>query len=543
VRGLDAPGRRDKSRRGTPEGVRYLAAYAVLNAVLYSVLLPLWEGFDEPFHFGYVQQLANGEGLPDPRVTRLSLEAGTSLLLAPASYQITQNLPQLTSFKEYFFWPRERRAEVHRALHSIPPEQRRETSEFLNYEAQQAPLAYLLLAAAERALAFISLPVRVAILRMLAAAASSLLLLAGGWRLFSQLGMGAPFRFAALFCVLSSQMLWATVAHIGNDWLAVPLGCWMLVALNSYWSKPGVRAAGIAALWLAAGLLTKAYFLAFIPLLAAVCVWRRRWKDVAIAGIIVGVLAGPWYARNIVRYGAITGTQEARAGVDTFTVLRAAPTLDWPVVMWSTIRSSIWTGNNTFLTFSANTLHVVIGAALLGLLLWALGSHRAVEWITAGYCALFMLALAYAAVVSHFFSGGVVSTPMPWHAQVLLTPLMGLAFLGAARWVRAGRVVAALLVLVSAYMLAVTYVVKLIPIYGGYDGRTSLAGVARLYGQEWGMLVENLNMTALAPAAVIFGLTGMVIVFEVMLVAWWFRGGGAADGAGAANLFRQTRGE
>lgn len=55
---------------------RFLIAYAFLNAVLYSLLLPLWEGFDEPFHFGYVQQLANGQGLPDPRTTRLSGELG-----------------------------------------------------------------------------------------------------------------------------------------------------------------------------------------------------------------------------------------------------------------------------------------------------------------------------------------------------------------------------------------------------------------------------------------------------------------------------------
>src|SRR5947209_6416851 len=62
-----------------------LLAYALMNAVLYSMLLPLWEGFDEPFHFGYVQYLANGNGFPDPRTSRLSQEVGSSLSLAPAS--------------------------------------------------------------------------------------------------------------------------------------------------------------------------------------------------------------------------------------------------------------------------------------------------------------------------------------------------------------------------------------------------------------------------------------------------------------------------
>lgn len=67
-----------------------LIAYALVNAVLYSLLLPLWEGFDEPFHFAYVQQLANGQGLPDARTAGLSREVVASLLLAPASQGVNR---------------------------------------------------------------------------------------------------------------------------------------------------------------------------------------------------------------------------------------------------------------------------------------------------------------------------------------------------------------------------------------------------------------------------------------------------------------------
>ena len=31
--------------------------FGILNACLYSALLPLWEGFDEAFHYGYVETL------------------------------------------------------------------------------------------------------------------------------------------------------------------------------------------------------------------------------------------------------------------------------------------------------------------------------------------------------------------------------------------------------------------------------------------------------------------------------------------------------
>ena len=94
-----------------------LVSYALVSAVLYSVLLPLWEGFDEPFHFAYVQQLANWQGLADPRTSRLSREVAASILLAPASHVVKQNLPQVTSYAQYFSWPASKRSEARRRLH------------------------------------------------------------------------------------------------------------------------------------------------------------------------------------------------------------------------------------------------------------------------------------------------------------------------------------------------------------------------------------------------------------------------------------------
>src|SRR5580658_4985076 len=165
-----------------------LIAYALVNAVLYSLLLPLWEGFDEPFHFAYVQQLANGQGWPDARTARLSREVAASLLLAPASQAVKQNLPQVISYSEYFSWPAARRLDLRRQLDAIPEELRWHASEdSLNYEAQQSPLAYIVLAFPERLLASVSLPVRVALLRIMAGVAGALLLFSGADRLFTQL--------------------------------------------------------------------------------------------------------------------------------------------------------------------------------------------------------------------------------------------------------------------------------------------------------------------------------------------------------------------
>src|SRR5581483_4083222 len=140
-------------RRGAMSARRLLIAFAFANAVLYSLLTPLWEGFDEPFHFAYVQQLANGQGLPDPRTARLSNEVGTSFLLAPASPVIQLNWPEVTSYSQYFSWPASTRAEIRQRLEGIPLGLRWRPSQMPNYEAHQAPLAYLLLAVPERLLA------------------------------------------------------------------------------------------------------------------------------------------------------------------------------------------------------------------------------------------------------------------------------------------------------------------------------------------------------------------------------------------------------
>jgi len=144
----------------------------------------------------------------------------------------------------------------------------------------------------------------------------------GALRLAEQLELPQPWPELLTFCVLSSQMIWATVAHVANDWLAVPLALWLLVLTIDFHERGTMRRAVVCALVLALGLLTKAYFLAFIPLLASVFFLRRRFREAVAAGIILIVAAGPWYYRNIARYGTISGMQELRIGIHPADALR-----------------------------------------------------------------------------------------------------------------------------------------------------------------------------------------------------------------------------
>ncbi len=298
-----------------------LILYGLVNAVLYSTVLPLWEGFDEPFHFGYVQALSNGGGFPDPRTSRLSQEIVSSLLLTPASLSVKRNLPEVTSYTEFFAWPEARRIAVRKQLRQISPRLRWLPSNLLDYEALQAPLAYVALALPERALSTIPLLSRVIMLRILAGATGALLLLFGADRLAGQLGIPDPYKGILLFSTLSSQMIWATLAHIANDWLAVPLTVWLLAMLIRYQGRPSFSQAAFASASLSLGLLTKAYFLAFVPLVVLVYAWRRKWLHLIVGVSLVVIVAGPWYVRNVQLYGSLSGMQELREGVNPMIVL------------------------------------------------------------------------------------------------------------------------------------------------------------------------------------------------------------------------------
>ena len=493
-----------------------LLTYALTNAALYSMLLPLWEGFDEPFHFGYVQYLANGNGFPDARTSVLSKEVGVSLSVAPASLSVQRNLPAVTSYREFFGWAESERLLTHRHLSQIDPGLRWQPSDILDYEALQAPLAYAILALPERALAKTPLPLRVMLLRIMAGALGALLLFFGAERLLGQLEIPDEHKEIAIFCAFSCQMIWATLAHVANDWLAVPLTLWLLVAAIHYEDGPSVRRALVAAGVLAMGLLTKAYFLALIPLPLSVCILRRRWRDLGMTLMLISALAGPWYMRNSERYGVISGMQELRQGTDPLLALQAFQAAKAPAALESYARGALWTANNSFRSFSVNTLRSVLVTWIAALVLWTVTRHRRAEWIVVLFLGLFILALAYDSGINYVASHHESASPGAWYTQVLLVPLLALGLLGTSRSGRIGRAAALLMALLFGYMLVATYWVKLMPLYGGFTGRSSLASMSILYRDRLPSLMVGLNEVSLAPATAILWMASLAAILAVV---------------------------
>jgi hypothetical protein len=251
-------------------------------------------------------------------------------------------------------------------------------------------------------------------------------------------------------------MLHASAAHVANDWLAVPLSTWTLVALLDYWREPApARAARLGA----AAVASKA--------------WRK------------------WYARNAMPYGNLGGMQQTAAGgVGAGEVLQASLSLPWHTALPSLGCGGLWTGNSSFTSFSAVTLNVVLALLVAGLVLWA----RKV-WTSRRRTTVFF---------AH--TGGSRVSATPWYTQAVWAPLVCLVSLGLARSGLWGVWAGASLSVLTAYLQPATYLVRLIPMYSGCAGRMTVSGIWSCYADDPAGRQRVLAETSLGPSTLVLAL-------------------------------------
>jgi hypothetical protein len=494
-------------------GRHAILLFGLLNAALFSALLPLWEGFDEAFHYGYVESLWQTRQLPVLAVTRLPRDVAESLRLAPVSHVVARTLPESAPYDVWFALPpaeRERRRGALEGLTLLAGSDAR-----TNYEAHQPPLAYLLLAPLDAALSRFPITARVSVLRLCCGVGAVVLLFLGTGALCRVLEVPERFETAALLAIFCSEMFYASAAHVANDWLAIGIAAFLLAALAEMVRAPDRRTALRVGAWLAAGLLTKAYFLIFAAVVAGV--WatllvRRslRMSAVLPPALLVLALGGPWYARNMALYGNVSGTQEAYDGIGLRQAVAAARHIDW----WSTsgylARASLWTGNNSFGSFSRATLNVMLALLAIGVAAWCVQRRRVrpAEWMVGIASVVFSVGVAYACCTNFAEHGADAAGASPWYTQVLLAPVVVLAYLGLSRWPRVGAALAAVSVLLWTWVLIATWMLKLFPLYSG-------GGTAPMRARDvwaWythGAHAAELSLTALAPAAWLYA--GMVV--------------------------------
>ncbi len=300
-----------------------------MAAALYCCALPLWEGWDEPFHYGYVECLAAWDQFPILGKTTIPADDRQSLTFTPLPRFLSDSVPGSVPFEKWTHMDDSSKRRLRAQLYTIPSSARLQSSASPNYEAQQTPLAYFLLAPLDSALATASIPTRVIALRLLGAFCAVVWIYLGLSQWLDTLGLHGAFRLAALFCAMISQMLWASIAHVGNDWLAIALTVWFLALVARIANDAPQNVVPLAVVF-SLGLITKAYFLAFTPVFVAFIIrgWARAsvpWKTAATALSLPFVIAGPWYLRNQLLYGSFSGTQETVNGVTLIACSRRHP--------------------------------------------------------------------------------------------------------------------------------------------------------------------------------------------------------------------------
>ena len=121
-----------------------------------------------------------------------------------------------------------------------------------------------------------------------------------------QLALAERWRVTAVYLALSSQVFYAATAHVGNDWLGVPLFTLLIVCAIAVYEHPTTARAALFAAVLAAGLLTKAYFLAARPL-------RRRTGARALCAAEIAVAPlSPGLGRSTGDRGRVVRPQSPR---------------------------------------------------------------------------------------------------------------------------------------------------------------------------------------------------------------------------------------
>jgi len=505
-----------------------LALYGAINAIAYSSLLPMWEGFDEAYHYGYVQFLSTNLALPVLGRDTLSREIWHSYEYQPVSHYLQGFTGAPLNFTDYFAKPPEERAQLRVQLDSLAAyEKYQPQPDKPNYEVNQPPLPYLPMLAVDQILVNAPLPKRVLWIRMLVALlavamiAHSTLLLAG------ELGLPQLYRAIVLFCVFSSQMLYATICHVSNDTLAVPVMGYLIWAAIRVAHTGTQRDCLLLGLITAAALLTKAYFLFLLPLVAGAMIWAIWRKRAAIRALIyflipLLLLAGPWHVRNVLLYHDLSGTADKTSGVGAGALFGAAMEMPWLQSIASLAHSSLWTGNNSFTTFSSTTIDVMLLLLAASVILYTVHARRQIaEWTLAAAIGLFSIALLLISATFYVGSKHEAIAAMPWYTQLLLAPVLLLAFLGLSRARRWGRIIATMFVMLWGYVLITTYLIKLVPLYSGFaNAHSALRELPGWYWNHWGQMIEMLRTVCPAdPRAICTAVTAALAM--CLLLAIW----------------------
>jgi Dolichyl-phosphate-mannose-protein mannosyltransferase len=250
----------------------------VLAGSFFAFMLPLGEGFDEPWHFAYVQHMVQ-RARPPSASTPLSKEITIFLESQPVSWGLHQSFPMLQSYEE--FWRDHQKAQQFdlrlRALHFGEGYTEVPSALSAQYESHQPPLYYLAVAPVfaftRRLVSFAGV---FTALRIASVLMASFVVPGSFWLAKTVL------KSSAAACAVTTQVVlfpgvYSSVIRVSNDALAVPVACWTFLCMVLFLEKRANSYLWGLSMCVMVGLWTKAFF---IPIAAGVmlCLLYRKEK-------------------------------------------------------------------------------------------------------------------------------------------------------------------------------------------------------------------------------------------------------------------------
>jgi hypothetical protein len=418
----------------------------VARGLWYSALMPAWEGYDEPFHFAALQYVASGRGMPQAD-TLVSLEVQNSLHLLPVPWELQfQGLPQpVATYDDFWKLTLAERNRRMDALRALPPEQGAHPAAepIRNYESQQAPLYYWLVAIPLGWMSAMPLLSRLYLLRMFNVLLASAAVPLAYWIARRVLRSDRQATGVTAVVVLMPELM-INLARVGNQSLALMLYSLLLVAALQVTQHPTSWrwwiAVGCA---LGVGLMTMASFLTAIPaviVLAGISVWAprdARTRNPKISAIVgrcsaafaaAFAIAGYWYNRVHAARGSWSGLghDAALRDISLLQKLSAVPHVNWKSGVLSVLISHIWFGGWSFLRVPL-ALYVaallVIALAIAGVVIKLYRLRGAVDEtrdvrVLAAFYICFWAGLAYHVLITFLHEGVSASTGWYLYATV-----------------------------------------------------------------------------------------------------------------------------
>jgi hypothetical protein len=535
-----------------------LIAALLVRGAFYCVEQPAWEGFDEWAHFAFIEHVADYGRLP-ARTEPVSDALRRAVELAPVSASAAgYSRGSLTHDEFWRLSPVERLAREHELQSLRASLHARNTwrgasaggTILKQYEAQQPPLYYLLLAPVYLCVRRSSFPAQIFVLRF-----SSVLIASIGILLTYKIALSLPASRQAAIPILLLIVSWPglllDVSRIGNDSLALTLGAALMLSLFRI-----IRGRSRLSDWMFAGailgaaLLAKAYMLVFLPLLPFVLLaepLRRRsalistLKGMAVACAMAAAIAGWWYAGTYRATGTLSGEQvEASAARFGYAgKLIAVRSMKWLRVLDSAAATHIWTGGWSFLNVRSwiyRTFECIAAVAAIGLLLLLirLGIKSRRRKLTPSTACFFLVVIAFAlfcsglaySAIGRYLTQGIFSA-LGWYLYAVAAlefVLFGAGFTGLVGTRRAGACVAGIAALACVFDLYTVHFVS-VPYYTGLIAHLQSGAVASFHPaalRNIGVheVIDRFAVNKPAAPSVLIALWAAYLCVTIGLLAW-----------------------